>query len=37
MATSMSFCCRLPDINEVLLEIIDAMKFTPVLPTLKIA
>jgi len=37
MGASMMFCCRLPDVNEVLLQIIDAVKFTPDLSRLKIA
>ena len=37
MAAAVTFCCRLPDVNKVLLQIINTMKFTPVLPRLKIA
>jgi len=37
MATSITFCCRLPDINEVMLQLTDAMKLTPVLSRPKIA
>jgi len=37
MDASMTFCCRLRDVNNVLLQITDAKKFTPVFSRLKIA
>jgi len=31
MVASITFCCRLPDINKVLLQLTDATKFISVL------
>jgi len=30
MAASIAFCCRLPDVNKSLLQLIDAIKLIPV-------
>jgi len=37
VATSITFCCRLPDVNKVLVQITDTMKLTSVLPRPEIA
>jgi len=32
MAASVTFCCRLPDVNKSLLQLTDAIKLIPVVP-----
>jgi len=31
MVASLTFCCRLLDVNKALLQLVDATKFIPVL------